>query len=61
MFNKLVFLIKKIIISMFIIYAYNSLAISFNMIIPINISTVTLVSIFGVIAMFELIIFFFFF
>ena len=61
MFNKVFFLIRRLILSMFIIYAYNSLVISFNMIIPINISTITLVSIFGVVAMIELIIFSFFF
>lgn len=61
MFNKLFFLIKKIIIAMFIIYAYNTFAISFNMVIPINISNVILVSLFGLISLFELIIFSFFY
>lgn len=44
-----------------IIYAYNSLAPSTNAFIPINIFNIFLVSCFGLIAMFELIIFSFFF
>ncbi|MBR3161396.1 MAG: pro-sigmaK processing inhibitor BofA family protein [Bacilli bacterium] len=60
MFNKLVFFIRRIIFSMFIIYAYNSLAISFDMVIPINLINVALIYVFGVMAMFELIIFSFF-
>lgn len=60
MFNKIFFLIRRIILSMFVIYTYNYFGISFDKIIPINISNVFLISIFGFIAMFELIIFSFF-
>lgn len=59
---KGIFLVlKKIIIASLIIYTYNSLAPSTNVFIPINILNVFLVSCFGIIAMFELIFFSFFF
>lgn len=53
--KKIFAIIKKIIISAFFIYSYNLIAVKFNMIIPINIITISLVSLFGMPAMFFLI------
>ena len=53
------YLLRRIIVSFFIIYAYNSFAISFNMLIPINYINVSLVSLFGLCALFELVAFYF--
>lgn len=61
MIKKIFFVIRKIVVAALIIYTYNSLAPSTNVFIPINILNVFLVSCFGVVAMFELIIFSFFF
>lgn len=38
-------IIKKIIFSIFIIYSFNIIAVKFNIVIPINLFTITLVSI----------------
>lgn len=54
-------LIRKIILSAIIIYAYDSIALPMNIIIPINAVTVLLVSLFGIPAMFGLILFSFIF
>lgn len=43
--NKLIKIIKKIIFSFVLLYTYNLVASSFNLIIPINIYTVGLLSI----------------
>ena len=54
--KKLFNLIKRIVISAFILYGYNLLVTPINLIIPINIITVTLLTIFGLPALFSLII-----
>lgn len=59
--KKMFLFFKKIVVSALIIYAYNSLAPSTNLFIPINIFNIFLVSFFGIVAMFELIVFSFFF
>lgn len=41
------FIIKRFIIASFLLYGYNMIAVQFNMIIPINIFTVLIVSILG--------------
>lgn len=41
-------LIKKIVLSFIILYSYNLIAVNFNMIIPINIVTISLLVILGV-------------
>lgn len=46
--KKLGFVLKKIIISYFVLYGYNLIATNFNMIIPINAITVGLVAFLGV-------------
>ena len=61
MIRNLFLVLKRIIMATLIIYAYNSLAPSTNVFIPINIFNIFLVSCFGLIAMFELIVFSFFF
>ena len=53
---KIFKLIKKIIISSFLIYGYNLLAQPLNAIIPINVATVSIVSALGMPALFALII-----
>ena len=56
MFKKLFNLIKRIVISAFVLYGYNLLVAPINLIIPINIITVSLLTIFGLPALFSLII-----
>jgi len=56
MLKKICSILKKIIISSFILYGYNLIASPINLIIPINIYTVGLLTIFGLPAMFSLII-----
>ena len=48
-------LIKKMIFGAFLLYGYNLIAVSFNLMIPINFITIVLVSIFDIPAMFLLI------
>lgn len=50
-------IIKKVIISSFLIYIYNYIAINYNMIIPINFMNISIVSIFGGFGLIGLIIF----
>lgn len=50
-------LMKRIILSAFLLYGYNLIAVNFNMIIPINVYTVGLVSILGIPSVFALILF----
>lgn len=46
MINKILKLIKKIILSIIILYGYNIVTQSFNLNIPINIITVSIITIF---------------
>lgn len=50
-------LVKRIVLSAFLLYGYNLISVNFNMIIPINIYTVVLVSILGVPVIFALLLF----
>lgn len=45
--NKIIDLLKRIVLSYIILYGYNLIASQFNMVIPINAVTVTLVAFFG--------------
>lgn len=45
--NKVFSLLKKIILSYIILYGYNLIASQFNMVIPINIVTVSLITFLG--------------
>lgn len=55
MLKKFFNIIKKIVFSAFLIYAYNLIATPLNIIIPINIITVGLVTILGIPALLSLI------
>ena len=50
-------IVKKIVLSAFALYGYNLIAVNFNMIIPINIINVGLMSYFGIPALLTLILF----
>lgn len=56
MLKKIFSLFKKIIISAFILYGYNLIASPINMIIPINMFTVGILTVFGIPAIFSLIV-----
>ena len=47
-------LIKKIILGFFILYSFNIISANFNMVIPINFVTVSLVTLFGFPGLFAL-------
>lgn len=53
--NKIVKLLKRIIFSALLLYSYNLLAESLNLIIPINIVTISILTILGVPSLFFLI------
>lgn len=55
MLKKIFKFIKKIILSIFVLYGYNLISQSLGMIVPINIYTVLLLSILGIPALFALI------
>lgn len=55
MLKKIFKFIKKIILSIFVLYGYNLISRSLGMIVPINIYTVLLLSILGIPALFALI------
>ena len=55
MLKKIFTILKKIIMAVFLLYGYNLLAAPLNFIIPINIITVSLVTILGVPALLSLI------
>lgn len=55
---KIIFkILKKVIFAVLLIYAYNKLAFPLNLIIPINILTVLIVSLFGIPAILMLVLF----
>jgi len=56
MIKKISRILKKIVISAFILYGYNLIAAPINLIIPINFITVGLLTIFGFPILFSLII-----
>ena len=56
MLKKVFNILKKIIISSFILYGYNLIASPINLIIPINIYTVGILTIFGLPSIFSLIV-----
>ena len=55
--NKVLDVVKKIVFSAFLLYGYNLIAVNFNLVIPINIITILLVSFLGAPGMFALILF----
>lgn len=56
MIKKMFNILKRIIISAFILYGYNLIVIPINLTIPINLITVGLLTVFGIPALFALII-----
>lgn len=57
MFKKIFMVIKKIILAVLFIYAYNKLALPMNLIIPINVITVSLVVLCGIPSIIMLVLF----
>ncbi len=55
--KKLVECFKRIVISGFILYCYNLIAVNFNMILPINIITLLSITFLGTPALFALVLF----
>ncbi len=53
----LLFLVKRIILSAFVLYGYNLIAVNFNMTVPINIYTLSFVTFLGSPALIALILF----
>ena len=47
-FRKILSIIKKIVMAVMFIYAYNKIALPFDVLIPINYITILLVSFFGI-------------
>lgn len=56
MIKKVLTILKKIVISAFILYGYNLIAASLNLIIPINFITVGILTFFGIPALFAFIV-----
>ena len=50
-------LVKRVVLSFAILYTYNLIAVNFNMVIPINIITISLITILGVPSLIALILF----
>ena len=57
MLKKFLVLLENIIISVLLIYAYNKLSLPLNIIIPINLITIFLVTLFGIPSILMLILF----
>ena len=55
--DKILTYLKKIIFSAFLLYGYNIIASNFNLVIPINIDTIFLITLLGAPGMFALILF----
>lgn len=53
----ILFVVKKIILSAFILYGYNLIAVNFNMIIPINVFTLGFITFLGSPALIALVLF----
>lgn len=53
----LLILVKRVVLSAFILYGYNLIAVSFNSVIPINIFTILMITILGVPGMIALVLF----
>ena len=45
--NKIIILVKRIIFSTFLIYGYNMIAVNFQLVVPINAITISLVTFLG--------------
>lgn len=45
--KKIIEVIKRIILSFIVLYGYNLIAVNFNMVIPINLITIGIITLFG--------------
>ena len=52
--NKILNILKKVILSFIILYSFNTIGSSFNIIIPINIMTIGIITFLGLPALFSL-------
>ena len=57
MLKKILFIIKRLVLSAFILYGYNLIAVNFNMIVPFNYYTVGFVTLLGAPALVALVLF----
>ena len=57
MMKNILEIVKKLILSFVILYTYNLIAVNFNMVIPINIITIGLISFLGTPSLLALILF----
>ena len=55
--KKILSIVKKIVLSAFVLYGYNLIAVNFNMIVPINYVTVGLMTFLGAPALVALVLF----
>ena len=55
--NKIIDVIKRIVMSFFVLYGYNLIAVNFDLVIPINIATIGLITILGVPSLIALLLF----
>ena len=53
--NKIFSLIKKIVLSFIILYGFNTIGSNFNVIIPMNLFTISIITILGLPALFSLV------
>lgn len=56
MLKKLFFVVKRVIVSAFLLYGYNLIVTPLNLAIPINIITISLLTLFGIPALLSLIV-----
>lgn len=54
----IVFLLKQLVLGFIILYGYNMIAVNFNLVLPINVVTVSSVSLLGFPGLFSLILFY---
>ena len=55
--NKIIILVKRIIFSTFLIYGYNMIAVNFQLVVPINTITISLVTFLGAPGLLALVLF----
>jgi hypothetical protein len=55
--NKIIILVKRIIFSTFLIYGYNMIAVNFQLVVPINAITISLVTFLGAPGLLALVLF----
>ena len=55
--NKIIILVKRIIFSTFLIYGYNMIAVNFQLVVPINAITISLVTFLGASGLLALVLF----